>query len=135
METYLEQKKRHQAEYSAFEGIFFAFSTEQLKEGIEKFGVNEDNKMVNIGAGGFVLKSRLQALKDMLSRHDTERKELRKDTNKLIDAIAYELANHEYCITYNVEDALRALDLTVDSVPADILKKAIKKHNERMVNV
>ena len=31
----------------------------------------------------------------------------------------YELANHEYCITYDLEDILDALCLTVDEINAD----------------
>jgi hypothetical protein len=130
METYTEQKKRHQDEFGAFDGIFFAFSNEQMKEGIEKHGVNENNKIVNIGAGGFVLKSRLQEFKDLLKRQDEERAQLRKDEKELIGAIVYELQNHEYCITGNPDDALTALDLTRDTLSPEILKKAIKKHNE-----
>jgi hypothetical protein len=135
METYQELKKRQHDEFGAFEGIFFAFSNEQMKEGIEKHGVNENNKIVNIGAGGFVLKSRLQEFKDLIARHEAERKELKKNEKELIEAIAYELANHEYCITWDVTDALDALGLTRETVSPDILKKAIKKHNEGMVNV
>ena len=132
MEIYLQQKKRHHDEFNAFDGIFFAFSNEQMKEGIEKHGVNENNRVVNIGAGGFVLKSRLQDFKDLLKRQDTERARLRKDEKELIGAIVYELQNHEYCITGNPNDALDALGLTRDEVSPEILKKAIKKHNESM---
>ena len=132
METYQEQKKRHRDEFNTFDGIFFAFSNEQMKEGIEKFGVNENNKIVNIGVGGFVLKSRLQDFKDLLKRQDAERSQLRKDEKELISAIVYELQNHEYCITGNPDDALEALGLTRETVSVEILKKAIKKHNESM---
>jgi len=128
-ETYQQQKARHRAEFNAFEGIFWAFSNEQMREGIEKHGVNENNKIVSIGAGGFVLKSRLQDFKNLLARQEAERKELRKNEKELVDAIAYELANHEYCITGDVTDALEALGLDLATVDKSILKKAVKKHN------
>lgn len=135
METYQQQKARHHKEFGAFDGIFFAFSNEQMKEGIEKYGVNENNKVVNIGAGGFVLKSRLQEFKDLLARQEKERKELKHDRNKFIDALAYELQNHEYCITGNPDDALEVFGLDYSTVDRDILKKAILKHNEQMAGV
>ena len=129
-ETYLQQKRRHQEEFGKFDGIFFAFSNEQFAEGLEKVKFNkETDKIVSIGAGGYVLKSRIDEFKTLVDRHDKERKQLRKNTKQLIDAIAYELANHEYCITGSVTDALAALDLTRETVDADILKRAIKKHN------
>ena len=36
METYTQQKKRHQDEFNKFSGLFFAFNKEQLAEGLEK---------------------------------------------------------------------------------------------------
>jgi hypothetical protein len=127
METYQEQKKRQREEFGAFDGIFFAFSNEQMKEGVEKYGVNENNKIVNIGAGGFVLKSRLQEFKDLLARHDQERKDLKKNIKELYTALVYELRNHEYCITYNTQDALETLGLTKEEVDPSLLKKACKE--------
>lgn len=135
METYQEQKKRHHDEFNAFNGIFFAFSNDQMREGYEKLGVSETNKIVRIGAGGFVLASRLQEFKNLLKRQDAERAQLRKNEKELIAALVYELQNHEYCITGDPEDALRALDLTRDTVSPEILKKAIRKHNELMQEV
>jgi hypothetical protein len=37
METYTEQKKRHSDDVNKFEGLFFAFSNEQFKEGLLNF--------------------------------------------------------------------------------------------------
>lgn len=135
METYREQKKRHHDEFNTFDGIFFAFSNDQMKEGCERFGVSETNKIVRIGSGGFVLASRLQEFKDLLKRHDTERSQLRKDEKELIAALVYELQNHEYCITGDPESALEAIGLTSNTVSPEILKKAIRKHNELMQEV
>lgn len=136
MEKYIDQKKRHMDEFGQFDGIFFAFSNEQFKEGLEKVKYNkETDKIVNIGSGGYVLKSRINEFKALLARQEKERKELRKSTKQLIDAIVYELNNHEYCITGSVTDALAALDLTRETVDADVLKKAIKKHNDGHRNI
>jgi len=45
----------------------------------------------------------------------------------------YELANHEYCLTYDYEDTFDALGLTVDEINADKrllhgLKKATREY-------
>ena len=49
------------------------------------------------------------------------------------DMFLYELGNHEYCITYDLEDTLDAVGLTVDEINADKrllcgLKKALSQY-------
>lgn len=126
--SHVELKKKHSEDISNFDGLFFAFNHEQMEEGIKKVGATVDNKIVSIGAGGYILKSKLKDFEDMLSRHKQERKELKKNEKELIDAIVYELINHEYCITHDVDDALQALELTKEDVGEEVLKKAIKLH-------
>lgn len=123
IETYVEQKKRHAEELNNFKGLFFAFSQEQLNEGLKKLNATTQD-IVSIGAGGFILKAELQAFKDMYKRHGTERRELKNDRNKLFEALVYELRNHEYCVTYDTADALDSLGLTKDDVEPALLKKA-----------
>ena len=127
MKTYNQIKKDHQDEMNSFTGIFFAFSNDQFKEGVEKVGASEANPVVRIAGGGFLLKNRVKAFKDMLARHDEDRKALRKDRKTLLEALIYELRNHEYGYTRDVEPALEALDLKIEDVPADILAKAKKE--------
>ena len=127
LESYQQQKTRHSKEFSDFKGIFFAFSRKQLEEGKEKVGAKDNSDLFDIGAGGFVLKDRLQACKDLFKKQENERKELMKDTKTLIGALVYELANHEYGYTGDPSDALSALGLTVDTVDPKVMKKAMKK--------
>lgn len=126
LETYTQQKKRHSDEISTFKGLFWAFSNDQLTEGLSKINATVKD-IVNIGAGGFILRTELQGFKDMLARHALECKELKKDVKKLFDALVYELGNHEYCITYDATDALDALGLTKEDVDPDLLKKACRQ--------
>jgi hypothetical protein len=129
-ETYTEQKKRHSDEINGFKGLFFAFSNEQLAEGLQKLGLTmaDTGKIFSIGSGGYILKEQAKAFHDMFARHSEERKQLRNDNKKLIDALVYELANHEYCITYDPAPALESLDLTSKTVDPTILKKAINQY-------
>lgn len=128
MKNYNELKKQHADELNSFEGIFFAFSNEQFAEGMKKVGLKpeETNKLFKLTGGGFILKSRSKVFSDMFERHKAEMKELRKNKKELLNSIVAELANHEYCITYDVTDALEALGLKQENVPKDILKKACK---------
>ena len=72
-----------------------------------------------------------------MDRLDREKKEaIAADTTGdgiIKDMFLYELANHEYCITYDLEDTLDALALTVDEINADPrllhgLEKALKQY-------
>jgi hypothetical protein len=64
--------------------------------------------------------------KKLLAQNNKEMEELKKDNKSLLKAIVYELNNHEYCYTGDVEPALSALNLKIEDVPSDILKKATK---------
>ena len=80
METVKEMQARHQKEVNDFQGLFFAFSNEQLAEGMENVGLAKDaySKIVSIGSGGFLRKDRKQAFHEMFERHAKERKEARR---------------------------------------------------------
>ena len=126
--TYSELKQIHSEESNSFEGIFFAFSNKQFEEGMQKIGLNpEDTKKIySLGGGGYILKTRNQAFKDMFKRNQSEMSEAKKDNKFLLDALTYELCNHEYCITWDSEDALRVLNLKREDIPNEIYKEAIR---------
>ncbi len=126
MKTYTELKKSQSEDINNFEGLFFAFNTKQLKEGMEKCGITETSSIVAIGAGGYMRKDRLQAFEDMLDRHEQELKELKKNEKALLTALVYELQNHEFCITGDPTDALSVLNLTKEEVPKELLRKAMR---------
>ena len=133
---YIEFKERQQAETNALP-IHFAFGDRQLQEKAEKLGFKTVDEMIKnvtgIGAGGFVLKNDLDLVLDTFKRHDEEMKEALKDDEFLESAFEYELGNHEYIITYDVGDALRALGITYKEYQENeryknIMKKAIKNY-------
>lgn len=121
---YTEQKETHAKELNEFPGLFFAFSAEQLKKGIERVGASPEDKVVSIGGGGYLLNSKVREFEEMMERHEAEKKEIKKDPKILLEALIYELNNHEYSYTQDVSDALAALDLTIEEVPPEILKMA-----------
>lgn len=123
IESYGGMKSRHGKELGAFEGLFFAFSDKQLKEGLEKVKATI-KEIVSIGAGGFILKTEIKAFKELFKRHNKELETRLSDEKKLIEALIYELGNHEYCITYDPTQALESLGLEKADICPKVLKKA-----------
>lgn len=127
METYTELKKRHANEVKIFEGLFWAFNNNQFSEGMEKIGLKLENKnqIYSIGAGGYILKTKLTDFRSLTKRHAKEKTSRLKEEKFLINSLVYELANHEYCITYDLTETVEALGLSIDKIEPKILKKAI----------
>lgn len=133
METYVEMHRRHEKEVNEFP-LGAAFSDKQFEEMMSEWGltVNDCDKIYRIGSGMYVRKSDYAAMTAMFDRHHKE----------LWDAISadktgdefiygmfyYELCNHEYCITYDYEDTLNALGITIEQLNDNpVMLKALKK--------
>lgn len=142
---YKAMKDRHQAEVDAFP-MFFAFNQDQFDEGMRKLGLKpgQTKKIYKLGStGGFYRKDDSQALKDMFLRHRKEQVDAiaadETGDGYIYDMFDYELANHEYGYTRDIEPALDALGLTVDMVNADErllhgLNKARKEQVDWYIN-
>lgn len=122
MNKYMELKNKIQKEVDEFP-IGFAFSNEQFEKMKEELGVKEDSELLSIGAGGFIRKTDREAFNELFNnkakRIDEAIAEDKTGEGFIKDMFLYELANHEYCITYDLEDTLYALDLTYDEVMND----------------
>jgi len=139
MEKYADFNAKQRKEYSSFKGIGFAFSDKQFTEMCLKLGIKENEakeKIFSIGLGGFILKSRMADYKKMLKNHENELNEKMKDKDFVFSAFDYELSNHEYIVTYEIEPALEALGLNYDKdiknnkMLLEALAKAIKSQKE-----
>jgi predicted DNA-binding antitoxin AbrB/MazE fold protein len=124
--NYSAIKRRHQQAIENFEGIFYAFSDKQFKEGLEKLDLSEgeESKLFKLGSGSFILKDRMKDLEDLLSSNKKELRENLKDEKFLLDALRYELSNHEYSYSGNIYPALDALSLKLEDIPSEILREA-----------
>lgn len=123
METYMQLKSRQQKEVGNFP-MFFAFSNKQFDEGMEKLGLNpkDTDKIYKLGnTGGFYKKSDAPKLREMFDRHDKEMSEAMKSDEFVLEMFEYELANHEFCITYDYEPTLNALGLTFEELDERML--------------
>ncbi len=124
MNTYRQLKNRQQKELDAFP-LGTAFSNKQFEEMMQGWGfaVDETDKIISIGAGCFIRKSDKEAFFNMFERHNKEMQDaIAADTTGdgfIYDMFYDELANHEYCITYDLDETLDALNLTAEQVNAD----------------
>ena len=114
---YREFKEMKQKEFNALPTMF-AFSKNQLEEQMEKLGTNK-SEIVNLGYGMFMREKDLYLLDAFEGKYEAMEKELMKNDDYLLDAFLYELRNHEYIVTYEVEDALDVFGLTVEDVKND----------------
>lgn len=138
MNAYQEMKDRQQKEFNAFP-MGAAFSQQQFQQMMEKWGltVNDTDKICSIGGGCYIRKADIAAFTTLINKTAAELKNaITADTTGdgfIFDMFVYELANHEYCITYDLEDTLDALGLTAEQINADKrlshgLNKAIKTY-------
>ena len=121
--NYQQLKQKHQDEFEAFP-IFFAFNQKQFADGMKKLSVLSRGELLDVGYGGYIRKIDEKSFDEMLKRHEEEKRIALQDKEFLIGALRYELANHEYCITYDASDALVAVGISLDS---DFNKKCFEE--------
>ena len=94
-------------------------------------------KIVHIGGGCYIRKTDREAFRVLVEKLEKEKNDaLAADTTGegiIKDMFLYELGNHEYCVTYDLEDTLDAVGLSVDEINADKrllcgLKKALSQY-------
>lgn len=118
---YEEIREKHQKRINDFP-IGFAFSDEQFKKMMENWGLKENDidKLYFIGGGGFIRKKDSDEYNKMWDEIQKEHQDLinRDKTGEgyIKDMFVYELENHEYGYTHDLEDTLNALELTYNQV-------------------
>ena len=140
--TYCELKEKHQKEFNNFP-MFYAFSNERFEEGMRKFGLNpetDNDKILHLsGTGGYFKKADEPMFDEMMARHKREIEEaIENDATGngfIYEMFNYELANHEYGYTGDIEQTLEALDMTMEQINANKkllrgLRKAKKMQNK-----
>ncbi len=145
MNKYEEIKNKHQKRFNDFP-LGFAFSNKQFKDMMEKWGLNENDidKICSIGRGGFIRKTDIEEFNKMCDEIRKEEKDLieqdKTGDGYIKDMFLYELENHEYGYTRELDDTLDALELTYEQVMEspnlkhglELAKKEIlDKENER----
>lgn len=124
MNAYKQLKDKQQKEMDAFP-LGAAFSNQQFAEMMQKWGltVNDTDKICSIGFGCFIRKSDKERFLEMTVRFKKEMQDAiaadKTGDGFIYDMFLYELANHEYCVTYDYEETFDALGLTVKQVNVD----------------
>ena len=115
---YLELRKRQEQAITDFDGIFYAFNKNQFEEGMIKVGLNMDDtkEILSLGAGGYIVKDKRKQFERIFEHYSKTLKEQLKKKDFLLDALTYELQNHEFCITYSFEQTFDALGITLDDI-------------------
>lgn len=118
--------------------MFFAFNNEQFAEGLKKVGASKDETIVSVGAGGYIKKCDAEALNKLEAEIWQSEREFLRDYGNLVNAITYELANHEFCIEYDPEPTMRVLGIEVDMIEKDetigkAFREAKKKYLKSVV--
>lgn len=123
MNAYAEMKARHQERVNALP-LKFAFSMQQFREAMESWGLteNDTDQIYKLGGGGFYRREDSNLIFNTFEENEIEQKTAISNdidgSGFIKDMFRYELANHEYCITYDLEPTLDALGLSVDDVNA-----------------
>ena len=111
---YLQLNRQTQNEVDNFP-MQFAFSEEQLKEGLKKLGIKKEEAL-GIGGGGFIRKTDKDKYVAMIVKHAKKHNEMLKNKTYVYQMFRYELANHEFVCTGDYDDTLRSVGLTWEKV-------------------
>lgn len=111
-----KQKEKKTHDFMTECKIFFAFSNEQFEK--NKIPLDEGDKYVSIGAGGYMPKSLVKKFDEGLKAINKEYKDAVKEHKLRKENILYELKNREAFYTGEIEETLEALgsDYTAEEV-------------------
>ena len=122
MNKYKQLKDRQQKELNEFP-MFFAFNQQQFNEGMIKLSLqpHETDQIIPIwNTGGYIRKSEGTNFAQMMKKFEVEKQnEIDADTtgeNYIFDMFQYELDDHEFVLTMDIEPTLNALGLSLDDV-------------------
>ena len=109
--TYQELKELHRKRINDFP-ICFAFSTKQLADVVTELGPKDT--LVSIGSGGIIRADDLDKFNELFELSEREMREAKLNDDLLLEAIEYELGNHEYGYTGDPTSTIDALNLDMD---------------------
>ena len=121
MNQYEAVKEQNQKQFNSFP-LGFAFNREQLKEGMQRLGVENEADLIGIGGGGFIRATDRAAFLALLEEtQERIQKEIDNDQDGsgfIKEMFFTELANHEYCISGNLGEVLEACGMTLQELEA-----------------
>ena len=140
MNRYADLKQRQQEKFNAFP-MQYAFSNQQFAEGMAALGLEptDTDKIYKAPGGGFYRREDGPRLEEMMERFDRELAEAiaRDKTGNgfIFEMFLFELRNHEYGYTMDLDETLDALDYTAEEILWDPrLKHGIEKATAEILN-
>ena len=124
MNRYMELKHRQQEEFRSFP-MQFAYSDRQFAEGMAALGLTpaDTDKIYKAPGGGFYRREDSPRLKAMMDRFDAElQAAIAADSTGegfIYEMFLYELNEHEYSYTLDIDDALCGLGYAIEDIRAD----------------
>jgi len=137
---YEELKAKHQQEVNDLP-IYFAFGNEQLEKLTQELGFKDQDELLKnvftIGAGSIILNKDKDKVFNTFLEHDKAMLKAFENDEFLLSAFEYELANHEYIITYEIEPTLCALGIKLTEYQTNeryknIMQQAISNYKKDM---
>lgn len=130
--TYQDLRNWSQDQINEFPFIcIIAFSQEKFDKELEKHNVKAED-LIHIAGGMFIRKTDLQKYELMQDEINTAIENFKTDDDKLKEAIKYEMANHEFCITFNYKPVFDQLNVDADELASKrfqiVLNKAEKEY-------
>lgn len=134
MNRYADLRHRHHEEFNALP-LGFAFNDKQFVEMMKKWGLDPEkdtDKIYRVTSGGFIQKKDHARLHEVMDKCDKEMQEaIAADTTGdgfIYEMFLYELKNHEYSYTGDLEETLDALGYSMEEVLSDSrLKHGLEK--------
>ena len=124
MNKYKELRDRQRKEYEAIPKAF-VFTNEDFPKAMKALGLKPDefDKVATIGYGCLMRKESAAEFEGLSKKHRQEFfNEISEDTSGdgfIYDMFVYELAKHDFCVSYDSTDALDALGFTLEYVFLD----------------
>lgn len=139
MSKYREHREKLQKMWSeGTEGImFYAFSNEQLAEGMKKVGAKKTKELYGTGAGGFYKKVDAPKIHELMKELNRQEAAYIREgsVEDIKDMFVTVMDDHEYSLTRSLEDTFYELDLDPHKVVTDPkllegLKLALEEYGE-----
>jgi hypothetical protein len=122
---YTEFREKQEVEISNFP-ICWAFNEDQLKEAMLKLNVTDRKELATIGAGSVLLKNKVNDwYKLQFKQSEDLNKQLKESDDFAYCLFSYELRNHEFVYTNDLDDFLESIGLNSEKI----------KNNERLFNI
>ena len=145
-ESYINMKRRFESEINQLP-IRAAFNKQQANEMMESWGIkptveNYRSNVVSLGGGMYILKKNYPNLKELFDNQAQElNAALESDVTGeefIREAFEYELSNHEWILSGDIEPALTEIGLSYEALRTDqrfatgleLAKEKIRKWHE-----